>query len=166
MKTVDIKGKKYVEVKERIKEFHRAYPNGSIFTKMLSNDNGVCIFQAIVTPDVVTEDRAYTGHAYEKEDSTFINKTSYIENCETSAVGRALGMLGIGIDGDIASADEVLNATNVTYIDEKQLNTLKDFVDNNDGFEARLLKYLKVASIDKIPKTEYNKAIKAMEAVQ
>ena len=51
-----------------------------------------------------------TGYAYEKEGSTFINKTSFIENAETSAVGRALGFLGIGIDAAIASADEVQNA--------------------------------------------------------
>ena len=52
----------------------------------------------------------YRKSAYEKEDSSFINKTSYIENCETSAVGRALGFVGIGVDNDIASAQEVLNA--------------------------------------------------------
>ena len=51
-----------------------------------------------------------TGYAYEKEGSTFINKTSYIENCETSAIGRALGIFGIGIDGSVASAEEVRNA--------------------------------------------------------
>ena len=51
-----------------------------------------------------------TGYAYEKESSSFINKTSFIENCETSAWGRALGNLGIGIDASIASADEVQNA--------------------------------------------------------
>ena len=39
--------------------------------------------------------------------SSNINKTSYVENCETSAVGRALAMLGIGIDTSIASANEV-----------------------------------------------------------
>ena len=50
------------------------------------------------------------GHAYEKEDSSFINKTSYIENCETSAVGRALGILVIVIDASLASAEEVGNA--------------------------------------------------------
>jgi hypothetical protein len=50
------------------------------------------------------------GHAYEKEDSSFINKTSYIENCETSAVGRALGMAGFGIDASICSAEELQNA--------------------------------------------------------
>ena len=51
-----------------------------------------------------------TGTAYEKENSTFINKTSYIENCETSAIGRALAMCGIGIDTSIASKEEVENA--------------------------------------------------------
>ncbi len=51
-----------------------------------------------------------TGTAYEKENSSFINKTSYIENCETSAVGRALGMAGFGIDTSIRSAEEMQNA--------------------------------------------------------
>ena len=51
-----------------------------------------------------------TGHAYEKEGSSFINKTSALENCETSAWGRALGNLGIGIDESMASAQEAANA--------------------------------------------------------
>ena len=42
--------------------------------------------------------------------SSNINKTSYVENCETSAVGRALAILGIGIDTSIASANEVEDA--------------------------------------------------------
>ena len=42
--------------------------------------------------------------------SSNINKTSYVENCETSAIGRALAMLGIGIDTSIASANEVADA--------------------------------------------------------
>ena len=51
-----------------------------------------------------------TGTAYEKEGSSNINKTSYIENCETSAVGRALAMCGLGIDLSVASFEEVQNA--------------------------------------------------------
>ncbi len=50
------------------------------------------------------------GHAHEVRGSSNINKTSYVENCETSAVGRALAMLGIGIDTSIASANEVEEA--------------------------------------------------------
>ncbi len=108
MKTVDIKGKAYVEVNERVKYFRANYKDWAIETELLSNDNGVCVIKATVKdPEGVVK---ATGHAYENEGSTFINKTSYIENCETSAVGRALGMLGIGIDTSIASSDEVQNA--------------------------------------------------------
>lgn len=110
MKTVNIKGKEYVEVNERVKHFVANYKGWSIETELLSNEGGVCVFKAIVKDD--TGVVKATGHAYEREDSTYINKTSYIENCETSAVGRALGFLGIGIDTSIASSDEVTNAIN------------------------------------------------------
>lgn len=122
IKTTDIKGKEYAEVNQRIKAFRMLYPSGTIITEMLSNQDGVCIFKATVgyysteiinVPNVVSDFVILgTGTAYEKENSTFINKTSYIENCETSAVGRALGMCGIGIDTSIASAEEVQNAIN------------------------------------------------------
>lgn len=107
LKTVNIKGKEYVEVNQRIMAFRDMYPNGSIMTDMLSNEGGVCVFKAVV---VVDGQIVATGHAYEKEGSTFINKTSYLENCETSAIGRALGCLGIGIDTSVASVEEVANA--------------------------------------------------------
>ena len=84
------------------------YTNGAIITELLSNKDGICIFRAVVSNN---EGKVIgTGTAYEKEDSSFINKTSYIENCETSAVGRALGMCGFGIDVSVASAEEVANA--------------------------------------------------------
>lgn len=120
--TTDIKGKDYAEVQQRIKAFRMVYPEGTIETEMLSNMNGICIFKATVS----TEGKLLaTGTAYEKEDSTFINRTSYIENCETSAVGRALGMAGFGIDTAVASAEEVQNAI---------LN--QDKPKQNDSFEA------------------------------
>lgn len=112
IKTTDIKGKNYAEVNQRIKAFRMVYPTGTIETKLVSNENGVCIFKAVV--GYLDENQNMiilgTGNAYEKEGSSFINKTSYIENCETSAVGRALGMAGFGIDVSIASAEEVQNA--------------------------------------------------------
>lgn len=108
--TTDIKGKNYSEVNQRIKAFRMIYPMGAITTEMLSIENGVCIMKATISNEngVVLA----TGTAYEKEGSTFINKTSYIENCETSAVGRALGMAGFGIDTSVCSAEEVQNAIN------------------------------------------------------
>ena len=131
LNTLDIKGKDYVEVNERIKAFRMLYPTGTIQTEMISNENGVCIFKAIVgyyNDDASIIHVLGTGTAYEKENSTFINKTSYIENCETSAVGRALGMCGLGIDKSIASADEVVNAiNNQTFTKEEAENYVLDF---------------------------------------
>lgn len=65
------------------------------------------------------------AHAYEKENSTFINKTSYIENCCTSATGRALGYLGIGIDTSVASAEEVQNAI-LQQDEDKKINKVQE----------------------------------------
>ena len=113
MKTTDIKGTAYSAVSERIKAFRKLFPTGFICTDMISNENGVCIFKATVGYKDENGERCVlgTGTAYEKEGSSFINKTSYIENCETSACGRALGMCGLGIDSDVASYDEVATAT-------------------------------------------------------
>lgn len=100
-------GTEYAEVNQRVKAFRMCYPQGWIRTEMLFNENGLCIFRASVG---VGETELATGTAYEKESSSFINKTSYLENAETSAVGRALGFAGFGIDTSIASAEEVQNA--------------------------------------------------------
>ena len=110
IKTIDVKGKDYAEVPQRIKAFRSLFPNGAIETSIISNDNQMVVMKATVRDEeghVLGE-----GHAYEKESSSFINKTSYIENCETSAVGRALGMCGFGIDTSVASYEEMANAIN------------------------------------------------------
>ena len=124
MNAVDIKGKSYMEVNQRIKAFRMVYPQGTIETEMISNENGVCIFRANIYDD---DKLLATGTAYEKENSSFINKTSYIENCETSAVGRALGMAGFGIDVSVASAEEVQNAINnqITITTENEAKALQ-----------------------------------------
>lgn len=134
IKTTDIKGKDYAEVNQRIKAFRMVYPNGTIETEMISNENGVCIFKAKVgyTTTIFEDDKIRTeytllgtGTAYEKEDSSFINKTSYIENCETSAVGRALGMCGFGIDVSVASAEEVQNAIQNQTVTQEEADNYK-----------------------------------------
>lgn len=112
VRTTNISGKEYAEVNQRIKAFRMVYPLGFIQTEIKSNEGGVVVFIARVgfldeqnQPHILG-----VGHAYERENSTFINKTSYIENCETSAVGRALGMCGFGIDTSVCSAEELQNA--------------------------------------------------------
>ena len=115
--TTDVKGKQYAEVNQRIKAFRMLYPEGTIQTEIVGISDGVCIMKATIkNKDLILG----TGTAYEKENSTFINKTSYIENCETSAVGRALAMCGIGIDTSIASKEEVENAIKQQEEEEKK----------------------------------------------
>lgn len=112
--TIDVKGKDYVLVPQRVKAFRMLYPEGFILTDILSNDGGVVVMQAKAGYYRENGDPVVlgTGLAFEKQDSSYINKTSYIENCETSAIGRALGFLGLGIDAAICSAEELINAMN------------------------------------------------------
>ena len=108
IKTSDIKGKEYAEVNQRINAFRKLFPNGSITTEIISLEDGVVVMKATATDE---EGKVLaTGTAYEKEGSSFINKTSFIENCETSCVGRCLGHIGIGIQCSVASYEEVANA--------------------------------------------------------
>ena len=110
IKTTAIHNKDYAEVNQRVKAFRTVYPTGFIITHMTLNE-GLCIFRAEVGfysdagPVVLA-----SGTAYEKENSSQINRTSFIENCETSAVGRAIGMAGYGIETSICSAEELNNA--------------------------------------------------------
>lgn len=108
IKTTPIKGKDYAEVNQRIEAFRKLFPMGSIVTDIVSLVDGVVVIKATVSDE---EGKVLaTGTAYEKEGNSNINRTSFIENCETSAVGRALGLLGIGINVSVASYEEVSNA--------------------------------------------------------
>lgn len=126
LKTVNIKGKEYVEVNERLKAFRTLpeYKGFSLESEVIALENGVITIKATIKDDkgVVKA----TGLAQEKESSSFINKTSFVENCETSAWGRALGNLGIGIDTSVASAEEVENAINNQNPKETTINNDQD----------------------------------------
>ncbi len=128
------------------------YPQGQILTELLSNENGTCIFKAIVNDN--EGKNLAIGTAYEKEGSSFINKTSYIENCETSAVGRALGMAGFGIDTSIASAEEVANAMQQQDDDiriNKTMETaLRETIKNNNVSNESVLKILNDFGYEKL----------------
>lgn len=122
IRTTDIEGKQYSEVSQRIKAFRLVHPSGCITTEIIDMDNGIVTMKASVFDE--QNHLLGTGFAQEKENSSFINKTSYIENCETSAIGRALGMCGYGVDVSVASAEEVQNAIHNQQMDEKKLGEL------------------------------------------
>ena len=130
-KTTNIRGKQYVEVNERIKFFRQEeqYKNWTLMSEFTHLDADVAVCKATIADDkgrVVS-----TGHAHEERGSSNINKTSYVENCETSAVGRALAMLGIGIDTSIASANEVEEAIakQQAMIDDPKVQKLSKALD-------------------------------------
>lgn len=106
-KTTNIKGKEYVEVNERIKYFRESgeYKGWSLTSDVYHLDEASCVIKASVLNE--KGEIVATGFAQEDKSSSYINKTSYVENCETSAWGRALANLGIGIDTSIASSNEV-----------------------------------------------------------
>lgn len=106
--TVPVKGKKYVMVVKRLQAFRDICPAGSIKTIPIVTDKDRCIFQAEIRDE--KGNLLATGTAEEAKGSTQINQTSFVENCETSAVGRAFAFLGIGSEENMASAEEVATA--------------------------------------------------------
>ena len=102
--------KDYVEVNQRVIEFWQKYPNGRIHTEILSWENGVIVIKASGYRDIADNFPFSVGHAYEKEGAGMINATSALENGETSAVGRMLGLGGFSAKKSIASREEVENA--------------------------------------------------------
>ena len=110
LQTVDIDGGTYTLIAERIKhlanEFDYSIETNAEFIEVLN----AWKVKAVLT---ITEDgktNTYSGHASEVIGSSDINSTSALENAETSAVGRACAMAGIGVTENIASANEVEGA--------------------------------------------------------
>jgi len=111
----------YTLVKDRLIAFRDQFPQCSIETTLLASNNIVdsptgemCneyVMKAVVTPNPLAEPEVqYTGHAAERDNGHFVNKSSAIENCETSAVGRALAHCGFGGDKNGPSAEEMSSA--------------------------------------------------------
>jgi len=114
-KAINIKGKDYVQVKDRILFFNEKYEDGCIKTEVISDDGSEIVFKAIAIPDVSNIDRAFIGTASGVRGGQGVDKTSAVENAETSAVGRALAMMGIGVLESVASADEINKSSTQTY---------------------------------------------------
>tara|TARA_R110001606_G_scaffold254435_2_gene402393 strand:+ start:242 stop:730 length:489 start_codon:yes stop_codon:yes gene_type:complete len=127
MKSVNIKGKEYITVNERLIYFRSkpTYKGWKIIEELVSLDDKEGVFKVTIFNS--ENHQVVNAHAQEYRDSSYINKTSFVENGFTSALGRALGYLGIGIDTAIASADEVQTAVknqpkdNKSWLNENQL---------------------------------------------
>jgi len=110
--TIDIKGREYVLVKDRILAFNEQYPNGSIITELISPvESKTVVVKATVTPDVKNPARCFSDYSQAVIGQGMVNTTAAMENASTSACGRALAYMGIGVIESIASADEMKKAT-------------------------------------------------------
>lgn len=118
LKRINIKGKEYIDVANRIQGFWEMFPEGAITTTWLVMDENWCVCQATCFNN---GQMLAQGTAKEFKSSSNINKTSYIENCESSAIGRCLGIAGIGSTESVASADEVQHA--IDQQDDSQVKT-------------------------------------------
>ena len=119
--TISIHGKSYATVSLRVGVARRVLGTAlDIVTKIVSIDANTVVMQADVYID---GQHVSTGHAEEKRTASKINQTSALENCETSATGRALAFLGFISDG-IASAEEVSAA--IVQQDKKIQTALKE----------------------------------------
>lgn len=107
---VNIHGKDYKTVAKRVDEFRQEHKQElAIITSIISRDDKTVVMKA----EIINRDGwvIATGYAEESRTASQINRTSALENCETSAIGRALANFGLG-GGEYASADEVANAIN------------------------------------------------------
>ena len=153
MKKIKIQGKDYIEVNERVKFFRENYSDHSLTSEILEKTpDSIMIQAAIKNKDGFV---LATGIAEEIKDSSKVNKTSHVENCETSAWGRALANFGIGIDTSIASADEVTSA--IAKQDAKKWLTESQFHATMKGKKNEAENVLKAFRM----KTEYKNQIKS-----
>lgn len=121
-KAVKIQGKDYVLVADRVAFFNETYPNGSIRTELVSEPKDTTVIvKAFITPDHKEPARFFTGYSQAVIGQGNVNKTAALENAETSAVGRGLGLMGIGVIESIASADEMHKALKPAFITPKNV---------------------------------------------
>ena len=135
IKTTKIGQKDYVDVSERIMSFWELHSDWSIITSIEQVDleTGVVIIKAWVEDEKGRVRSTGHAHEFQADKKSRVNMTSFVENCETSAIGRALGTLGIGTEYGIASAFEVQNAKDKeAEMKALQLKNYKDKADEVD----------------------------------
>ena len=136
-------GTKYTTAAEKIRAFRMMYPDGGIITEVVHFDGETVLIKATITDQ--DGHTLATGHATETKGSNPVNKTNFVENCETSAVARALGALGLGAD----KMDKAITAKDCRDLEEEL----------TDNQKAWIYKRFAVGSLGELSPDQY-KAIK------
>ena len=157
--------KQYVEVNQRVKAFRMVYPAGTITTEIERHEKGIVLMKATAMDE--NGKVLGTGYAIENQKASQINSTSYIENCETSAVGRALGMCGFGIDSSLASAEEVQQAmAQQEAQDAPKMITANQMKVIEGAYKDQLGKLLDGLGLKELKDMEYGKAHEIIERLK
>ena len=165
IKAIPVRGKNYAQVTERVKAFRSMCPDGKIISEIVNLDTGSDGLQVVTMKTIICDETGKeiaSGFAQEKEGSSNINKTSFIENCETSAIGRALGFAGIGIECSMASAEEVVNAImNQEKISKKEQKILENLCAKKGKKVSEMFNI----DLETITAEQYVKASKVLSAM-
>ena len=159
IKTTNLKGKEYAEVKERVIAYRKLFPMGIINTNISFTDNYV-LCEATATNNEGTV--LSKGHARE-----ILNKAFALENCETSAIGRCLGFMGLGINTAIASKEDMEQVDSPSGVFDEPVNPSMGLKDLADEFlklytieeQARVLNNHKVTKAEDIGAVNLEKYI-------
>lgn len=100
----------YETVDSRIHRFWERHPGGRILTEIIAREDALVIVRAEVYADAEDDRPSATGVAQEVAGSSPVNRTSHVENCETSAIGRALANYGLSPHGSRPSREEMAGA--------------------------------------------------------
>ena len=157
--TINLKGKEYTEVKDRVMFFrmNEQFKGCYFITEVLELNNDVASFICKVynKENLVIS----TGTAYERTSQGPVNKTNHAENAETSAVGRALGFLGIGIVGGIATVENMKDAPFVEeFINEAQRQILAKMIQDSKTDLVKFNDNFMIENLSELPVKEFEKA--------
>ena len=163
-KTGKIEKKEYALVPGRVTAFRKLFPEGFIKTEIVSHDGTTVLMQAVAgyydngVPVILG-----SGFAQEVKGQGLVNGTSYIENCETSAVGRALGFIGLGLEGGgICSAEELANAITA----QNQIKEAESHVNDYPAPAGGPVQKLDKLPTNKEPSPEVKYLIEAMKELR
>ena len=121
----------YETVETRLEKFWEKYPDGRVITNVIEKENQSIIIRAEIYQTRVAENPIATGIAEEAKSNTGVNKDAWVENCETSAIGRALANGGFGAKGKRPSREEMekvdRNKNNTPTTD--QISDAKEVID-------------------------------------